>query len=161
MPFTPFHLGPALLLGILLYRWVDLPTLLVSSVIIDVRATLVVFGPLNPPIHGILTTFIGGTVIALLLAAITISLPDSVDRLLDYGRLTSQSSRGSVFAGGILGTYSHVILDSMLYTDAHPLYPLAANPFFIDGVKFIPVYAGCTLTGVVGVIMLTVKYSLR
>lgn len=68
MPFTLFHFGPALLLGVLFYRWLDLPTLLVSSVIVDVRAALVVFGPLDGPVDGILTTFVGGTVVAVILA---------------------------------------------------------------------------------------------
>lgn len=161
MPFTPFHFGPALLLGILLYRWVDLPTLLVSSVIIDIRAALVVFGPLEPPVHGILTTFAGGTFIAILVTAVISSLPNSIDRLLDYGRLTDRSSRSAIFTGAILGVYSHVILDSILYTDARPLYPITWNPFFVDGVKFIPVYVGCTLAGILGLIALAVKYRYK
>ena len=161
MPFTPFHLGPALLLGVLLYQWVDLPTLLVSSIIIDVRAALVVFGPLEPPIHGILTTFAGGTVIALLVTAVISSLPNPIDRWLDYGRLMDSASRGVIFTGSILGVYSHVALDSILYTDARPLYPIAWNPFFVDGVKFIPVYVGCTLTGVLGITAFTVKYHYK
>lgn len=158
MPFTPFHLGPALLLGVLLYRWVDLPTLFVSSIIIDIRAALVVFGPLDPPIHGILTTFAGGTVIAILLTAAISSLPRSIDQWLEYGRLTDRVSRRAIVIGAILGVYSHVLLDSILYTDARPFYPLTWNPFFVDGVKFIPVYVGCTLAGILGIIAFTVKY---
>ncbi|SFS98786.1 hypothetical protein [Halostagnicola kamekurae] len=158
MPFTPFHLGPVLLLGVLLYRWVDLPTLLVSSIIIDIRAALVVYGPLGPPAHGILTTFVGGTLIAILLTTVVSSLPDSINHWLGFGRLTDSVSRRAIFAGSVLGIYSHVILDSILYTDTRPLFPLAWNPFFVDGVKFIPVYAGCTLTGILGVITFAVKY---
>lgn len=158
MPFTLFHLGPVLLLGVLLYRWVDLPTLLVSSIIIDIRAALVVFGPLEPPIHGILTTFAGGTVIAILVTTVISLIPNSIDRWLDCGRLTDSVSRGRIFAGSLLGVYSHVVLDSILYTDARPFYPIAWNPFLADGVKFIPVYVGCTLTGILGIIAFAVKY---
>lgn len=161
MPFTPFHLGPALLLGVLLYRWVDLPTLLLSSIIIDIRAALVVFGPLDPPIHGILTTFAGGTVIAILLTAAISSLPSSIDQWLDYRRLTDRVSRRAIGIGAVLGVYSHVILDSIVYTDARPFYPLTWNPFFVDGVKFIPVYVGCTLAGILGIIAFTVKYHYK
>lgn len=161
MPFTPFHLGPVLLLGVLLYRWVDLPTLLVSSVIIDVRAALVVFGPLKPPVHGILTTVAGGTVIAVLVTAVVSSLPDSIDRLLGRVRLTDGVSRGAIFTGSVLGVSSHVALDSILYTDARPFYPVAWNPFFVDGVKFIPVYAGCTLAGILGIVAFAVTYRYR
>ncbi|MCD2205132.1 hypothetical protein [Halobacterium sp. KA-6] len=78
MPVTPFHLGPALLLGVVVYMWLDLPALLVGSVVVDVRAALVVFGPLKPPIHGILTTFVGGTIIAGLLTVGFSLLPRTV-----------------------------------------------------------------------------------
>lgn len=122
-----------------------------------VRAALVVFGPLEPPIHGILTTFVGGIFIAILVTAVIASLPNSIDRWLDHGQLTDGASRGAIFAGSILGVYSHVILDSILYTDACPFYPIAWNPFFVDGMKFIPVYVGCTLAGILGIIALAVK----
>ncbi|CQH64270.1 uncharacterized protein HHUB_4341 (plasmid) [Halobacterium hubeiense] len=157
MPFTPFHLGPPLLLGVILYKWLDLPALLVGSVIIDVRAALVVFGPLKPPIHGILTTFIGGTIIASLLAAAFSVLPSSIEDLLVRLRLTENTSSRAILAGSLIGVYSHVILDSILYTDARPFSPIAWNPFFVDGVRFIPVYAGCTLAGILGLLALAVK----
>lgn len=161
MPFTPFHLGPALLLGVLLYRRLDLPTLLVGSVVVDVRAALVVFGPLDPPVHGILTTFAGGSLVAILLTGAMVALPRSFQSRLDYGRLTDTASRYPILAAAVVGVYSHVVLDSMLYTDARPLYPIDWNPFLIDGVRLVPVYGGCTLAGVVGVVAFAVRYRNR
>ena len=43
MPFTPFHLGPGLLLGLLLLSYVDLPTFLLASVIVDVEPFLALY----------------------------------------------------------------------------------------------------------------------
>lgn len=37
MPLTPFHLGPALLLGLIFLRYVDFPTFLVANVIVDIE----------------------------------------------------------------------------------------------------------------------------
>jgi membrane-bound metal-dependent hydrolase YbcI (DUF457 family) len=158
MPLTPFHLGPTLLLGVLLYRWLDLPTLLVGSVIVDVRAALVVFGPFDGPVHGILTTFAGGTMVALMIGAVVFVLPQSVQSVLNYIRLADTTSVSAIFGTAIVGVYSHIILDSLLYTDTRPFYPSAWNPFFIDGVRFIPVYGGCALAGVLGLIAFTVRY---
>jgi len=152
MPLTPFHLGPALLIGVALYRWLDLPTLLAASVVIDVRAALVVFGPLGGPTHGILTTFVGATVVALALAAGVLALPQPVQSLLAYGRLASTAERAPVLAGALVGTYSHVALDSLLYADARPLFPLAGNPLLREGVVLVPVYGGCALAGLLGVV---------
>jgi len=158
MPLTPFHLGPTLLLGVLLYRWLDLPTLLAGSVIVDVRAALIVFGPFDGPVHGILTTFAGGTIIALVTGAAVLVLPQSVQSVLNYTRLADTTSASASFGAAIVGVYSHIVLDSLLYTDTHPFYPSAWNPFFIDGVRFIPVYGGCALAGVLGLSMFAVRY---
>nr|WP_277543807.1 DUF4184 family protein [Halomicroarcula sp. FL173] len=158
MPLTPFHLGPALLLGILLYRRLDLPTLLVGSVIVDVRAALVVFGPFDGPVHGILTTFAGGTMVALAVGSVVLVLPQSVQSVLNYTRLADTTSVSTIFGAAIVGVSSHVILDSFLYTDTRPFYPSAWNPFFIDGVRFVPVYGGCTLAGVLALIVFAVRY---
>jgi len=38
MPFTLYHLGPALLLGLLFRRRLDLPTFLVANVVVDLEA---------------------------------------------------------------------------------------------------------------------------
>lgn len=161
MPFTPFHLGPALLPGVILYNWLDLPALVVGSILIDVRAALVVYGPLKPPIHGVLTTFAGGTIIAGLLAAGFSLLPNSIENLLARLRLTENTSSRAIFAGSLIGVYSHVILDSILYTDARPFSPITWNPFFVDGVRFIPVYGGCTLAGILGLLAPAVKYRCK
>ena len=158
MPFTPFHLGPALLLGAVLGRRLDLPTLLVSSTIVDVRAALVVFGPLDGPVHGILTTFAGGTGVALLVAGAATGLPQPLRSALDRVRFAREPSTSSVAAAALVGAYSHVVLDSMLYTDARPLFPVRWNPFLLDGARFVSVYAGCVIAGVLGVAIFAVRY---
>ncbi|WP_313692511.1 hypothetical protein [Halorarum halobium] len=150
MPFTPFHLGPALLLGALLYRRLDLPTLLLASVVVDVRAALVVYGPLGDPVHGILTTFVGGGALALVVAGVVLALPQPIESTLALGRPERERHRSAVLAGALVGVSSHVVLDSLLYADAAPFLPLDWNPFLLDGVAFVPVYGGCVLAGCLG-----------
>lgn len=147
---TPFHLGPAALVGVVLYRRLDLPTLLAASVIVDVRAALVLFGPLDPPVHGILTTFLGGGAVALVLAGGVLALPPPVQTRLDRARIASTASAGPVVAGSLVGVWSHVVLDAVLYTDARPLFPLAGNPLL--GQQYGLVYGGCLAAGVLAVV---------
>ncbi len=151
MPLTPFHLGPALLLGVIAPRRLDLPTLLVASVVIDVRAALVLFGPLDGPVHGILTTFLGATGVAVALAAGVRLLPETVDRWLDPVRFGGDGDTTAVLAAALVGTYSHVLLDSMLYADARPFYPIDVNPFLAGPVGYAAVYGSCLVAGSVGV----------
>ena len=41
MPFTPLHLGPALFFGMVLLRYIDLPTFLVANVIVDIEPLVI------------------------------------------------------------------------------------------------------------------------
>lgn len=52
MPVTPFHFGPALLLGYLLRRRLDLGTFLIANISTDMRAVLVFFGVFPEPLYG-------------------------------------------------------------------------------------------------------------
>ena len=57
MPFTMFHLGPALAIGLPL-RNVHVPTFIVANVILDVEPLLVIFFGLNYPLHGYMHTLL-------------------------------------------------------------------------------------------------------
>jgi hypothetical protein len=157
MPLTPFHVGPALLLGALFYRYLDIPTLVVGSVIVDVRAALVVFGPLEGPVHGILTTFLGGGLLAVVLAAPVWALPEPIRAWLDHLRFDTNRS-SAILGGAVVGVYSHVILDSLLYTDARPFSPSSWNPFLLEGSHLLSVYLGCIVAGVVGLGVIFARY---
>ncbi|ELZ26918.1 hypothetical protein C475_08286 [Halosimplex carlsbadense 2-9-1] len=157
MPFTPFHLGPALLLSGLAPRRLDLPTLLVASVVIDVRAALVVFGPLGGPVHGPLTTFLGATVVATLVAGAALSLPARLGGLADRVRPDATVGTAAVAAGALAGAWSHVLLDAALYHDVAPFFPLAGNPFLVDA--FGLVYGACVAAGLAGAVLLAARYA--
>ena len=70
MPFTAFHLGPALLIGIILFPFFDLAALLISSIIIDIEPFYVLFFAQGLPLHGFFHTFLGGTIVGVIVAII-------------------------------------------------------------------------------------------
>lgn len=156
MPLTPFHLGPALLVALLAYRRLDLPTLLVGSAIIDVRALLVIIGFAGGPVHGILTTFPGATAVAAVTAGVAALIRPRLGPLLAAARLEQDYSPGRILAGALAGTWSHVALDAILYGDVRPFAPLDGNPFL----NLLPpptVYALCVVCGIAGLAL----YALR
>ena len=57
IPFTPFHFGPALGLGLPLRKYMHVPTFIVANVIVDIEPFLVLFLGLRYPLHGYLHTF--------------------------------------------------------------------------------------------------------
>jgi membrane-bound metal-dependent hydrolase YbcI (DUF457 family) len=150
VPLTPFHLGPALLVGALARRRLDLPTLLAASVVVDARAALVVFGPLDPPVHGVLTTFAGAAVVAVLLSLAVLAVAPFVVRILDGHGLDWNPSLTTVPVSALVGTLTHVVLDAFLYGDVRPFAPLSGNPF-LGLAPSTAVYVGCLASLVLGV----------
>ena len=87
MPFTPFHWGPALLLGLVFLGYLDLPTLLLSSVIVDFEPLLVLTLNLQYPLHGYFHSLLGGTIVALPLALAMSKMKTVLHPLMSFFRL--------------------------------------------------------------------------
>jgi len=129
MPLTPFHLGPALLLGLIFFSFLDFPTFLVANVIVDIEPVLVIFLDLDYPLHGFFHSFLGGTLVALLLAFVMNKIRGKFSALLRFFRLEQKHSFKSILLASLSGVYIHILLDSRMHTDIRPFYPLDFNPF--------------------------------
>jgi hypothetical protein len=134
MPFTPFHLGPGLLVGLLFLSFIDFPTFLVASVIVDVEPLLVLAFNLNYPLHGFFHSFLGGTLVAVPLALLMYQIRGKLSPLLSFFRLEQNVSFKSILAAALSGIYIHILLDSRGYADIQPFYPSAHNPFLATGI---------------------------
>src|SRR3990170_4096352 len=118
MPFTPFHFGPALGIGLPLRKWIHAPTFMVASVILDVEPFLVLFLGLNYPLHGYLHTFLFASLVGLVLGYASLGLERFVQPF--YVKLQLEPSRGfsggnSFLLSGLLGALLHVLFDAPLY----------------------------------------------
>ena len=124
MPFTPFHLGPALMLGVT-FGYLDLLTFLLANVIVDFEPFFVLVFDLNLhygyPLHGFFHTFFGGSIVALILAEVMVML---------YSRAGKATCRKKLMITALAGVYLHIILDSFLYTDIRPFFPSNTNPLY-------------------------------
>jgi membrane-bound metal-dependent hydrolase YbcI (DUF457 family) len=133
LPFTPFHLGPGLLMGLLLFRYLDLPTVLVASVILDVEPALVLFLHINAPLHGFFHSFLGGTFVAILLTAVMRPLRARLAPLLAFFRLEQRPAVTKIALASLAGIYLHILLDARMHLDIRPFYPFDFNPFLGSG----------------------------
>ncbi len=132
MPFTPFHLGPALCFGIPLRSYIHAPTFILANIALDVEPLLVLILGLNYPLHGYLHTFIAAVGIGVVLGLAMLFL-ERVMRPL-YKTLLLETDvaykRSSFLIAGIVGTTLHVVFDAPLYADINPFVPLASNPLY-------------------------------
>jgi len=101
MPFTPYHLGPALLFGLLFLSVINFPAFLVANVIVDIEPFLVLTLNLNYPLHGFFHSFLGGTLVAVLLALMMHQIRDRLSPLLSFFKLTKNIVCENI-SGGIL-----------------------------------------------------------
>ena len=134
MPFTPYHLGPALLFGLLFLSFIDFPTFLVASLIVDIEPFLVLTLSLNYPLHGFFHSLLGGTLVAVLLALVTHRIRGRLSPLLSFFKLEQKISFMRILVAVFAGIYIHILLDSRIYTDIQPFYPSTYNPLLTAGV---------------------------
>ena len=152
MPFTPFHLGPALGFGLPLRKYFHVPTFLVANILVDVEPFMVLLLGLDYPLHGFLHTFIVAFILGLVLGY-AMFLLERISRSL-YKTLLLESDATpklkSFIVAGVLGTMLHVLLDSPLYDDIRPFYPLLANQLY-HLASSSEVYGFCMWMGILGI----------
>jgi membrane-bound metal-dependent hydrolase YbcI (DUF457 family) len=132
MPFTLFHLGPALLLAIPSKQHVHAPTLTLASVALDVEPLLVLVAGLNYPLHGYLHTFASAIVVGAVLGFVMAFLEQTMHPLYRLLLLEPEVAfrKSQFILAGVLGAMLHVLVDSPLYPDIEPFYPLTTNPLY-------------------------------
>jgi membrane-bound metal-dependent hydrolase YbcI (DUF457 family) len=158
MPLTPFHLGPALLLGLFFLNYIDLPTFLIANVIVDLEPLFIILFNLNLTHHQFLHSFLGGTIVALFLSGAMYKIRGILSPLLSFFKLQQNPTFWSILITSITGIYTHILLDSTVHRDIRPLYPLDVNPFLnSDLLSVLSVYMFCILSLIGGIIF----YALR
>ena len=110
----------------------DFPTLLIASVIIDIEPIMVIVFNLSYPLHGVLHSFFGAFLAALLLIIVMKFLREYFMPIMTFFKLKQDITLRSISISAFLGTFSHVLLDAPLYEEMNPFFPLLGNPFWIE-----------------------------
>ncbi len=153
MPFTLFHLGPALAVGLPLRKYVHLPTFIVANVVLDVEPLLVMLFRLNYPLHGYLHTFLSAIAVGLLLGYVMFHFERPLKGFYFKFQLETNKTLPlkSFLLAGVSGTALHVLFDSLLYSEMHPLFPYLANPMLSYHLSTLSVYMICVWLGILGI----------
>ncbi len=130
MPLTPFHLGPGLGAGMLFSKYFDIAALLAASVAVDIEPFFVLMLKLDYPLHGFFHSFLGGTLIAVLVSAAIYSSRGRIKKIMDFFQIGQCSSFKKILWSSIFGVYLHILLDAPLYADIRPFYPFQSNPLY-------------------------------
>ena len=170
MPFTPFHLGAALIVKPASGSRFSLLTFAIAQIAMDIEPGVGMFlgsEVLHGPSHTVGGAFLIACIVALIAPRICDPLLRRFNRELihykQYWLLEPESlNRTAVLSGAFFGTFSHIVLDSLMHHDIHPLAPFStANPL-LDLVSHDGVYQLCTVLSVVGAVLwLVSKWARR
>lgn len=156
MPFTPFHWGPSSWVGLLLWNFFDFPTLLLASVMVDIEPFLIFFFNLPHSLHGFFHSFLGGSILAVLIVIILCVLRDTTNKVMAILKLAQDPSFKKIPWTSFFGVYFHILPNSFLYRDIRPFYPLESNPF-LGLFSSKKIYLFCDLSFLVGMLLFLVR----
>ncbi|MGC9345423.1 MAG: hypothetical protein ACP5ER_01340 [Candidatus Bathyarchaeales archaeon] len=97
---------------------------------------------------------------AVLVAFIVYPFRNLLNKIIMVFRISQKSSFKKILFTSFTGVYSHVFLDSFLYEEMHPFYPLQGNPFFgITSVYVasMAVYGFCGISFIFSIILYLYK----
>jgi membrane-bound metal-dependent hydrolase YbcI (DUF457 family) len=124
LPFTPFHWGPSLLIGLVFFPLLNIPILIVSSVIVDIEPLLMNLQ------HLFFHSYLGATIAGVLVAALAVPLKRNIEWISTHLLFLPQKATfKNLLATSLFGVWLHVFFDSFLYPEMQPFFPLAYNPF--------------------------------
>ena len=158
MPFTPFHMGAALIVKPATQKHFSLITFGVAQMAMDVEP-LIGMARNSEILHGPTHTFIGAIIIAMLVALVSPYICRPILRrynkeanAYNLGWLSEpvESSRMAIWSGAFFGTISHIVLDSAMHYDIQPLAPFSnANPL-ANIISPEDLYQLCVVFGILG-----------
>lgn len=127
MPVTPYHFGPAGLLGYIFRKRIDLPVFVFANVVVDIEVLLSNSIYPGGPHHRFGHTFLVGAAVGAVwgLAAYT-ALP-ILKWFMKTIRISYQTNVFKMIISGILGVWFHVLIDGIYHYDVRPFWPIQKN----------------------------------
>jgi hypothetical protein len=157
MPFTPFHVGPALLIYAV-FPILDPVALVFGAVLVDLEGLFVVLFRLPFSLHGPFHSVVGVfLLLPVFLAAtfLTRRLVPQIDSLLK-ARPKEYSVRLSVVSG-LVGGFSHILLDAPLYSELNLAWPLPQFNLLLNLLSPTLIYNFCIIALIIAIVIIALK----
>ncbi len=158
MPFTPLHMGPALVIKAAGGRHFSVLVFGIAQVAMDIEPLVGIMRGADV-LHGWTHTYLGATLIGI---AVFLLAPPLCNRILrrwnqelEFHKLHWLRSpepviRTAAATGAFIGTYSHVLFDSIMHADLLPLRPWSADNALLSLISIDALYQACFVSGLAG-----------
>jgi len=144
-------MGPGILIKALLQGSFSLMVFGWAQIVMDLQP-LVVLLTGEGHLHGFSHTYVGATLLAIF-SALTGKF------LSEFGLLVLGISKKInpikiawwvVFVSAFIGTFSHVLLDSIMHSDVEPLFPISLQNAFVGLLTYEQIHKLCLYSGLIG-----------
>jgi membrane-bound metal-dependent hydrolase YbcI (DUF457 family) len=152
VPFTPFHLGPGLLLKSAAPRRISFVAFATTQVAVDLEPLyFIVRG--EYPVHRVLHTVWAAGAVGVAVGLVVWAAARG--RAGGWGVAAREDlGRNAAIVGGLLGGVSHPLLDGLMHRDVHALRPLAETQWVLGPGGVAALHVGCVLAGALGATVL-------
>jgi membrane-bound metal-dependent hydrolase YbcI (DUF457 family) len=158
MPVTTFHFGPGALLKAIAPRWISLTAFVISQVVIDLESGYHLLRqewPIHRHLHSMVLAGIAG-----LLTGTLVFLAARIAKPKKFTVPRSEVGILPAYLGGLMGGVSHSVLDSIMHLDLVPFWPFSDKNPLLDALSVVALHILCIASGLVGVTVLAIRWSL-
>lgn len=166
MPFTPFHLGPGAATKALSGRHFSFMLFGFAQVAMDIEPLLRILRG-DAVLHGFTHTYVGASLVAI--AVFAVGRPccqwalrlwnlSTKPKYLRWLQIEPVIPPSAAVSGAFIGTYSHVLLDSIMHADMQPWYPFSTDNGLLYAIPAGWLHIICLILGVVGGMTLLVIF---
>lgn len=161
MPFTPFHMGPGTLIKAILQGSFSLMIFGWAQILMDIQPLLVLLTG-KGQLHGFSHTYLGATLIAVIAALSGKYISEFFFKILRKDATAFQKRlfdlpekiKWSVaISSALVGTFSHVLLDSLMHADLHPFYPFKKTNPLLGAISVTRLHQICIYSGLIGAVV--------
>ncbi len=153
MPFTPFHMGPGIVVKSLLQGSFSLMVFGWAQIVMDIQPLLVMITG-EGHLHGFTHTYIGALLLAVFSALTGKYLSEIGLLILGINNKQRVNILWRVsFLSAFIGTFSHVLLDSIMHSDVEPFFPFTTNNQFLGLISVQALHQVCLYSAAAGGIL--------
>jgi len=154
MPITPFHFGPGAVLNSVAPNQVSFLTFCSANVLIDTEPLYYICTK-QYPLHRFFHTYIGASVVMVViviifLASLYLASKVKLPNIFNWQNLTSLP----IWLGAATGSYSHIVLDSVMHPDIFPLSPFSENNVLFHIIPLGQLHLFCLFSGFLALVIL-------
>jgi len=160
MPLTPYHVGPALLVALLLYPLLDIPAFLVASLLLDFEPLLGLLGLLPWSMHGRVHSLTLSIIVGLPVAGLFILLRKYGKKIWLPSAFAQEPSRKLTIVSSIAGVWGHILLDAFVHDDITLLWPIQWNPLY-QTVPHSLIVNFCLISFPIAIILFMIRSTLN